>query len=185
MLGFGATELIFSQIPNFDKMSWLSIVAAVMSISYSGIGLGLGIAKAAGRKIHSLLTTFHRTSISVVRVPTWLFWRRSQNICWSLFAVHLPIWSGIQLHLCNMRTWIWNTCWLRFRIWLRDCFDTEHGPRGTLGGLDIGRGPGEVALIEKLLSVANALGNMAFAYSFSTILITIQVSKFSAGSHAM
>ncbi|BBN20699.1 amino acid permease [Marchantia polymorpha subsp. ruderalis] len=97
MLGFGATELIFSQIPNFDKMSWLSIVAAVMSISYSGIGLGLGIAKAA-----------------------------------------------------------------------------EHGPRGTLGGLDIGRGPGEVALIEKLLSVANALGNMAFAYSFSTILITIQ-----------
>ncbi|KAG6551692.1 hypothetical protein Mapa_006781 [Marchantia paleacea] len=97
MLGFGATELIFSQIPNFDKMSWLSIVAAMMSISYSGIGLGLGIAKAA-----------------------------------------------------------------------------EHGPRGTLGGLDIGRGPGEVTLIEKLLSIANALGNMAFAYSFSTILITIQ-----------
>ncbi|ONK77439.1 uncharacterized protein A4U43_C02F6540 [Asparagus officinalis] len=43
MLIFGATELIFSQIPDFDQIWWLSIVAAVMSFTYSTIGLALGI----------------------------------------------------------------------------------------------------------------------------------------------
>ncbi|MBL2492338.1 hypothetical protein ELJ55_29785, partial [Klebsiella pneumoniae] len=35
----------FSQIPDFDQVWWLSIVAAVMSFTYSGIGLGLGMTK--------------------------------------------------------------------------------------------------------------------------------------------
>lgn len=43
MLIFGITELIFSQIPDFDQVWWLSIVAAVMSFTYSTIGLSLGI----------------------------------------------------------------------------------------------------------------------------------------------
>ncbi|KAG8377421.1 hypothetical protein BUALT_Bualt08G0031200 [Buddleja alternifolia] len=37
--------IILSQIPNFHKLSWLSIVAAVMSFAYASIGLGLSIAK--------------------------------------------------------------------------------------------------------------------------------------------
>ncbi|KAE8704129.1 Amino acid permease 6 [Hibiscus syriacus] len=45
---FAAIQLVLSQIPNFDKLSWLSIVAAVMSFAYSSIGLGLSIAKVAG-----------------------------------------------------------------------------------------------------------------------------------------
>ena len=48
MIAFGISEIILSQIPNFDKLWWLSTVAAVMSFTYSGIGLGLGIAKVAG-----------------------------------------------------------------------------------------------------------------------------------------
>ncbi|KAJ4849441.1 Amino acid permease 3 [Turnera subulata] len=47
MIGFGIAEIIFSQIPDFDQLWWLSIVAAVMSFTYSTIGLGLGIAKVA------------------------------------------------------------------------------------------------------------------------------------------
>ncbi|MED6149715.1 Amino acid permease 4 [Stylosanthes scabra] len=47
IIGFGAIQLIFSQIPNFHKMAWLSILAAVMSFTYSLIGLGLGIAQVA------------------------------------------------------------------------------------------------------------------------------------------
>ncbi|KAL2622574.1 hypothetical protein R1flu_002779 [Riccia fluitans] len=97
MLGFGAVQIGLSQIPDFDQISWLSTVAAVMSISYSSIGLGLGIAKAS-----------------------------------------------------------------------------ENGLRGTLTGVPIGEGPGELSLGLKLSSAASALGNMAFAYSFSTILTTIQ-----------
>ncbi|GMP64887.1 hypothetical protein CsSME_00025938 [Camellia sinensis var. sinensis] len=45
MLLFGAVQIVVSQIPDFHNMAWLSVVAAIMSFSYSFIGLGLGIAK--------------------------------------------------------------------------------------------------------------------------------------------
>ncbi|XP_020573673.1 amino acid permease 3-like [Phalaenopsis equestris] len=45
MIIFGAVQIIFSQIPDFDQIWWLSIVAAVMSFTYSSIGLALGIAQ--------------------------------------------------------------------------------------------------------------------------------------------
>ena len=45
MLIFGVVEIILSQIPDFDQLWWLSIVAAVMSFTYSTIGLGLGVGK--------------------------------------------------------------------------------------------------------------------------------------------
>lgn len=47
MIIFGVVQIMFSQIPDFDQIWWLSIVAAVMSFTYSTIGLGLGIAKVA------------------------------------------------------------------------------------------------------------------------------------------
>lgn len=47
MVLFGAVEILLSQLPNFHEISWLSMVAAVMSFTYSAIGLGLGIAKFA------------------------------------------------------------------------------------------------------------------------------------------
>jgi amino acid permease len=43
MILFGVTQILFSQIPDFDQISWLSIVAAVMSLTYSCIGLALGV----------------------------------------------------------------------------------------------------------------------------------------------
>ncbi|WVZ96175.1 hypothetical protein U9M48_041844 [Paspalum notatum var. saurae] len=45
MILFGAVQILFSQIPDFDQIWWLSIVAAVMSFTYSSIGLALGIAQ--------------------------------------------------------------------------------------------------------------------------------------------
>ncbi|KAH0662289.1 hypothetical protein KY284_027220 [Solanum tuberosum] len=57
MIIFGVMEIIFSQIPDFDQISWLSIVAAVMSFTYSTIGLGLGVAQVAETgKIEGSLT---------------------------------------------------------------------------------------------------------------------------------
>ncbi|XP_027339669.1 amino acid permease 3-like isoform X1 [Abrus precatorius] len=47
MISFGAMQILFSQIPDFHNMWWLSIVAAVMSFTYSIIGLALAIAKIA------------------------------------------------------------------------------------------------------------------------------------------
>ncbi|KAA8538241.1 hypothetical protein F0562_027936 [Nyssa sinensis] len=48
MIIFATIQIILSQIPNFHNLSWLSILAAVMSFTYSSIGLGLSIAKVAG-----------------------------------------------------------------------------------------------------------------------------------------
>lgn len=48
MIMFGVAEILFSQIPDFSQVSWLSILAAVMSFTYSTVGLGLGVAKTAG-----------------------------------------------------------------------------------------------------------------------------------------
>ena len=43
MIALGILEIFLSQIPNFHKLSWLSILAAVMSFGYAGIGIGLSI----------------------------------------------------------------------------------------------------------------------------------------------
>ncbi|XP_057972905.1 amino acid permease 6 [Malania oleifera] len=48
MIIFACIQVVLSQIPNFHKLSWLSILAAIMSFAYSSIGLGLSIAKTAG-----------------------------------------------------------------------------------------------------------------------------------------
>ncbi|CAL5406125.1 unnamed protein product [Camellia sinensis] len=48
MLLFGAVQVFLSQIRDFHNMAWLSIIAAIMSFSYSSVGLGLGLAKTIG-----------------------------------------------------------------------------------------------------------------------------------------
>ncbi|KAL6602845.1 hypothetical protein ACP70R_043206 [Stipagrostis hirtigluma subsp. patula] len=45
MVVFGVVQIFFSQVPNFHNLSWLSIVAAVMSFSYSSIAVGLSLAR--------------------------------------------------------------------------------------------------------------------------------------------
>ncbi|KAK6945949.1 Amino acid transporter, transmembrane domain [Dillenia turbinata] len=45
---FGCIELLLSQTPNFHKLSFLSILAAIMSFSYSFIGIALCIERIIG-----------------------------------------------------------------------------------------------------------------------------------------
>ncbi|KAL1563025.1 putative amino acid permease 7 [Salvia divinorum] len=51
MLLFGLLQIFMSQIPNIHSMEWLSVIAAVMSITYSSIGLGLGAAQVIGEGV--------------------------------------------------------------------------------------------------------------------------------------
>ncbi|KAK7277009.1 hypothetical protein RIF29_18158 [Crotalaria pallida] len=44
MMLFGLVQVIMSFIPDLHNMAWVSVVAAIMSLTYSFIGLGLGIA---------------------------------------------------------------------------------------------------------------------------------------------
>lgn len=48
MVIFACIQFILSQIPNFHKLSWLSVLAAIMSFAYASIGVGLSIARVAG-----------------------------------------------------------------------------------------------------------------------------------------
>ncbi|XP_042467420.1 amino acid permease 3-like [Zingiber officinale] len=50
MIIFGVVQIFLSQIPGFDEIWWLSIVAAVMSFTYSTIGLALGIVQVVENK---------------------------------------------------------------------------------------------------------------------------------------
>ncbi|EPS59884.1 hypothetical protein M569_14923, partial [Genlisea aurea] len=83
MIAFGAVEILFSQIPDFDQIWWLSIVAAVMSFTYSAIGLGLGIAKVAeNRKVKGSLTGISAGSITEAQK----MWRSFQALGAIAFA---------------------------------------------------------------------------------------------------
>ncbi|WOL03575.1 hypothetical protein Cni_G12295 [Canna indica] len=94
MIMFGVAQIVFSQIPDFDQIWWLSIVAAVMSFTYSSIGLALGI-------------------VQVIK---------------------------------------------------------NGGIRGSLTGISIGT----VSQMDKVWRSLQAFGDIAFAYSYSIILIEIQ-----------
>ena len=100
MIMFGIVQVIFSQIPDFDQIWWLSIVAAVMSFTYSTIGLALGIVQTVAN-------------------------------------------GGIQ---------------------------------GSLTGLSVGP---DVTSMQKVWRSLQAFGNIAFAYSYSIVLIEIQASIYS------
>ncbi|KAL7602594.1 probable amino acid permease 7 [Lactuca sativa] len=49
MVAFGIVEILASQIPNIFHTKWISIIAAAMSLTYSCIGIGLGIAQVIGQ----------------------------------------------------------------------------------------------------------------------------------------
>ncbi|KAJ4822788.1 hypothetical protein Tsubulata_020519 [Turnera subulata] len=55
--------IFVSQIPNFHKLSWLSIIAAIMSFSYATIGIGLAFAKVVSG--HGETTTITGAEIGV------------------------------------------------------------------------------------------------------------------------
>ncbi|VVA95593.1 unnamed protein product [Arabis nemorensis] len=88
MIAFGLVQIIFSQIPDFDQLWWLSIVAAVMSFTYSSAGLALGIAQVvANGKVKGSLTGI---SIGAV-TETQKIWRSFQALGDIAFAYSYSI----------------------------------------------------------------------------------------------
>ncbi|XP_051227576.1 amino acid permease 3 [Lolium perenne] len=76
MLIFGVAQVFFSQIPDFDQISWLSMLAAAMSFTYSSIGLGLGIVQViANGGVQGSMTGI---SIGAAVIPMQKVWRSTQ-----------------------------------------------------------------------------------------------------------
>nr|QDR71478.1 amino acid permease [Areca catechu] len=88
MIAFGVLEIIFSQIPDFDQIWWLSIVAAVMSFTYSSIGLILGIVQTIENK--RLKGSLTGISIGAV-TDTQKIWRSLQALGDIAFAYSFSI----------------------------------------------------------------------------------------------
>ncbi|KAE8715611.1 Amino acid permease 6 [Hibiscus syriacus] len=78
MVIFACIQIFLSQIPNFHNISWLSILAAVMSFAYSSIGLGLSIAKVAGGE--HVRTTLTGVTVGVGVSGSEKIWRTFQAI---------------------------------------------------------------------------------------------------------
>ncbi|KAJ3670077.1 hypothetical protein LUZ60_010401 [Juncus effusus] len=75
---FAVIQIILSQMPNFHKLWWLSIVAAVMSIAYSTIGLGLSIARIAEHP--PVKTSLTGVEIGVDVTASQKVWRTFQSL---------------------------------------------------------------------------------------------------------
>ncbi|XP_022966303.1 amino acid permease 4-like [Cucurbita maxima] len=88
MVSFGAVEIILSQIPDFDQIWWLSTVAAIMSFTYSTIGLALGIAKVAENG--SFKGTVSGISVETV-TQTQKIWRTFQALGDIAFAYSFSV----------------------------------------------------------------------------------------------
>lgn len=97
MVLFGIVEIVLSQFPSLEKLTLISVIAAIMSFAYSFIGLGLVAAK----------------------------------------------------------------------------FASNGSPQGTILGLQIGADG--ISASTKIWQSLQALGNIAFAYTYSMLLIEIQV----------
>ncbi|KAF3554052.1 hypothetical protein F2Q69_00013103 [Brassica cretica] len=78
MAAFGIIQIILSQIPNFHKLSFLSIMAAVMSFTYATIGIGLAMATVAGGKVGK--TNISGTVVEVDVTATQKIWRSFQAV---------------------------------------------------------------------------------------------------------
>ncbi|EFH65399.1 hypothetical protein ARALYDRAFT_476902 [Arabidopsis lyrata subsp. lyrata] len=88
MIAFGLVQILFSQIPDFDQLWWLSILAAVMSFTYSSAGLALGIAQVVvNGKVKGSLTGI---SIGAV-TETQKIWRTFQALGDIAFAYSYSI----------------------------------------------------------------------------------------------
>ncbi|XP_038708504.1 amino acid permease 6-like [Tripterygium wilfordii] len=101
MIIFGVIQIVLSQIPSFAKLDGLSIVAAVMSFSYSLIGIGLAIAKIAGG--NHPRTSITGTSIGVDLTSSEKGWKALQAIgdiafAYSFSAVLVEIQDTLRSH---------------------------------------------------------------------------------------
>ncbi|KAK3425667.1 hypothetical protein EUGRSUZ_F02189 [Eucalyptus grandis] len=146
MIIFACIQIVLSQIPDFHKLSWLSIVAAVMSFAYASIGVGLSIAKVAAgcskrwpnntlitREIPVDIPGYGIYHINLFR----LIWRTVYVIVTAVIAMILPFFNDflgligaasfwpltmyfpVEMYIArtNMRKFFFTWTWLKILSW--------------------------------------------------------------------
>ncbi|GLT52162.1 hypothetical protein SLA2020_255160 [Shorea laevis] len=95
MIIFACIQILLNQIPNFHRLPWLSILSAIMCLAYTFTGLGLSIAKIAGRGHHAR-TSFTAVTVGVDVSGSDKVWRTFQAIgdiasAYAYFTVQMEI----------------------------------------------------------------------------------------------
>ncbi|KAL0884694.1 hypothetical protein Bca101_008675 [Brassica carinata] len=84
MAAFGIVQIVLSQIPNFHKLSFLSIIATLMSFSYASIGTGLALAALASGKVGKTGLTGTVVGVDVTESDKlWKSFQAAGNIAFS------------------------------------------------------------------------------------------------------
>lgn len=90
IIGFGVVQIIFSQLPNFHELWWLSVIAAVMSFSYATIAVGLALGQTLSGPTGK--TTLYGTQVGVdVDSATQKIWMTFQALGNIAFAYSYTI----------------------------------------------------------------------------------------------
>lgn len=104
MVLFGLMEIVLSQFPSLDKVTLISVVAAVMSFTYSFIGLFLSAVKfASHHRAYGTLLGVKIGGADGVSAPTkaWRFLQALGNIAFAYTYSMLLI--EIQAHSCTLQ----------------------------------------------------------------------------------
>ncbi|PIN24713.1 Amino acid transporter [Handroanthus impetiginosus] len=84
IIGLGILEIFLFQIPNFHKLSMLSVIAAIMSFSYASMGVGLAFAKVvSGQGKRTTLTGVEVGADLSAAEKTWRMFRALGDIAFA------------------------------------------------------------------------------------------------------
>uniref|UniRef100_A0A0D9WR67 Amino acid transporter transmembrane domain-containing protein n=1 Tax=Leersia perrieri TaxID=77586 RepID=A0A0D9WR67_9ORYZ len=84
IIGFGVVQAVFCQLPNFHKLWWLSIIAAVMSFSYAAIAVGLSLAQTIAGPLGSTTATGTVVGVDVdAAQKVWLTFQALGNVAFA------------------------------------------------------------------------------------------------------
>lgn len=84
MMAFGAMEIVLSQFPNLEKVTFLSVIATVTSFIYSLIALGLSIAKlSTTHKIKGTIMVAHVGKDIATSTKVWHVFQALGNVAFA------------------------------------------------------------------------------------------------------
>ncbi|KAG8094509.1 hypothetical protein GUJ93_ZPchr0012g21374 [Zizania palustris] len=84
IIGFGVVQVIFCQLPNFHKLWWLSIIAAVMSFSYAAIAVGLSLAQTISGPLGKTTMTGTQVGVDVdAAQKIWMTFQALGNVAFA------------------------------------------------------------------------------------------------------
>ncbi|CAN6177847.1 unnamed protein product [Urochloa humidicola] len=84
IIGFGVVQVLFSQLHNFHKLWWLSIIAAVMSFCYSTIAVGLSIAQTISGPLGKTTLTGTQVGVDVSSAQkVWMTFQALGNVAFA------------------------------------------------------------------------------------------------------